>query len=260
MRQHRFVLVTETGDVTIPELYKLAAALERDGKRCADAWNRQPPTVDVVDKLTKVSGLYHPIRFFSGRDEDAGALGYHYWDPIRKGPAAVVHVDRCSGFNTGTYSVAEVASHEVNEANVNPDLTLWLPHPDPTRLGVEVAGEVGDPTQATYDLDHNGTRWKMTSFILPSWFNGGSPAGTKYDHAGRLQYPGQIGPEGYAILRELRDGRWHIWYEGPSGQRFGSAPVRNAAEKFHKSLSSARGRLLIERAMRDQPEPDDDVA
>lgn len=256
--QHRFLLVRETDLVTDEGMYLLARALEAYAQEVAAAWGKPSPTVDVVDKMQRVSDLYHPIRFVSGSHEDPGALGYHYYDPIRRGPAAVVHVDRCSGFNFGSFSVVECASHEVAEAMGNPDLTQWRPHPDPARFGVQVAFEFGDPTQGTFLLESGGARWQMCSFVTPAWFD---PAAneeaarqrvlnsTGFDRGRLLTRPGEVGVEGYVILRELRDGRWHVWFEDYAGVRFGAVPTKKAAERFHKKLASARGRLLLDRAM-----------
>jgi hypothetical protein len=241
--QLAFVLIRETSLVSEPDLYRLARALEINAQHCAEAWGVLPPTIDVIDDLTKVPGLYHPIRFRSHTDEDPGAGAVHYWDPIRRGPAAIVYVDRASGFNAGRSSVAEFASHEVVEALINPRVNLWLPHPSPLKPGVQVAREVGDPTQATYDVVIKGTKWRMTSFVTPGWFDAANHdpelqrrimAGRGFDYAHELQGPGEVGPEGYVILRE----GGVIYFEDSSGQRFGAAPLKAGHEARALSPSS----------------------
>jgi hypothetical protein len=260
MAQLAFVLVRETNLVTEPDLYRLGRALEVNARHCAEAWGIQAPTIDVVNDADKVPhSVYHPIRFRSHTDDDPGAGAVHYFDPIRGGPAAIVYVDRASGFNSGRSSVAEFASHEVVEALINPRVNLWLPHPSPLKLGVQVAREVGDPTQATYDVHQKSTSWKMTSFVTPAWFDaanhdpemkrrvmaGGGFAGGGFDYARELDGPGDVGPEGYVILRERRGDRWHVYFEDSSGTIFGAAPAKPGHEVRGLSPSS-RSKLLAQ--------------
>jgi hypothetical protein len=253
--QLAFVLIRETNRVSEVDLYRLSRALEINAQHCAAAWGVEPPTIDVVDQLTEVPGFYHPIRFRSHTDDDPGAGAVHYWDPIRQGPAAIVYVDRASGFNSGYSSVAEFASHEVVEALINPRVNLWRPYPHPLKHGVLVALEVGDPTQSTYNVvTRDGTVWKMTSFVTPAWFDGANHdperkklvmKASRFDHAGELQAPGEVGREGYVILRE----NGVIYFEDWQGTRFGAnaAPLKPGHEGRTLAPSS-RSKLLLANA------------
>lgn len=247
-----FALIRETSLLAPGDLRHLCWPLEQNGKHCATAWGLEPPAIIVADRKDLLPRYAHPIVFTDDKG-DPGALAVHYYDPVRGGPAAIVYVDRASGFNTGSYSVTESASHEVVEALVNPRLNLWQPHPDPARVGVQVAREVADPTQDTYFIESRGTRWKVTNFVTPAWFDAAARdpllaervrAGGGFDHAKRLSRPGEIGSEGYVILRERNEHGWVMWFEDASGQRFGSAPTKTARANASKRYDNARTRVL----------------
>ncbi len=216
-----FVLATETSDVTGLDLYHLAKALEINGRHCAEAYSKVPPAIDVIDDYKQLSHFDdpHPIVFFD-HGGDTGVLANHYYDPLRKGPAARVFVHRASGFNNGRNSVAEAASHELVEAMVNPAVNLWADYADPDApANMQVAYENADPVQTHYEIEVRGTKWKMSNFVTPHWFRQklSEPdtlfsflkAGGRFDHSGELEAPGEIGPEGYIVTRTPRDnGGW----------------------------------------------------
>jgi hypothetical protein len=245
-----FALISETPLVRPGDLYRLAEALEVNGQHCAALWGTADPAIVVVDSRARLPRSCHPIVFVDG-EGDPGALAVHYWDPVRSGPAARVYVDRGSGLNSGDYSVCEAASHEVTEALVDPRVNLWADHP--TRAPVQVAIEVADPVQDTYEVvGRDGTRWRCTNFVTPQWFDPqfADPlqrarlrdAGLGFDYAQRLSEPGEVGPEGYVILRSSSRG---VWFEN---RAMGSDLVdprnaRRVAAKAHP-MSRARARGL----------------
>jgi hypothetical protein len=248
------VIVNETMRASARDLVNLSLALEQNAQHIAKGWGIVAPTIDVVDKMDRVPGHYHPMRIVEGSDDDPGAGAVHYFDVLRGGPAAVIYADRASGFNVGSFSVAEALSHEL-ELLCNPQVNLWLPHPDPSRVGVQCAREICDPLQSTYDITIRGVPWKMCNFVLPSWFDQSAHdpeikrrimAGAGFDHAKKLDHPGHIGGEGYVVLRKRNEhGAWEMWFEAANGQRFGSAPVKNPLELAHKALASSRSKALL---------------
>lgn len=217
-----FVLVSETKLVTAKDLFYLAKGIEQCAYDCAAVWGRSKPAIAVVDSWDKL-GLsakrnVHPVVFMEGGSD--GLLAEHWWDVNHRGPAARVFVTARSELKSGQYSLAESASHEVVEAMINPFVSLWADCPG--RPGIEMAYEVADMTQDTYGVDVDGTEWPMANFVTPDYFETRlSPeeprkaflkAGGKFDHAGRMTFPGQILPTGYAILRRPKNDGSHVTY------------------------------------------------
>mgnify|MGYP001317688330 CR=1 FL=1 len=132
------VLITETKDVSLADLCRLAPALEQNGKHCATAWGVAPPAVDVISKREALPKGAHPILFMDA-STDPTELAVHYWDVFRQGPAARVYTAKADGFNRGENSVAESASHELVEMMIDPQVNRWVDHPDPEFPGVQVA-------------------------------------------------------------------------------------------------------------------------
>lgn len=202
------------------DLFHAAVALEVSGRHIAEAWDIEPPAVVVIDREQRVPPGAVPIVFVDATS-DQDFLAVHYFDAARGLPAARVYVPSCSGFNDGSASVVEAASHEL-ELLVDPQCNLWLPHPDPerSRAGVEIALEVCDPTQDHYFVQSKGTQWRVSNFVTRWWFSAdfrASPEsfdpGLKSDHLGRLK-PGEIGPQGYSVMRARKpDGHWFRWVE-----------------------------------------------
>jgi hypothetical protein len=175
---------------------------------------------------------------FTDKDQDQGALAVHFWDPYRRSPAAFVYPERTTGLREGDASTFEAMAHEVLEAGANADLRTWRAHPK--RPGVQMAQEIGDPVQTTYEVESRGSKWPAANFVTPAWFEPGPhPVETFFDFAGQLTKPAQVGPEGYVILRERdEEGVWRTWFEDASGQRLGSRA---------KAASTGRGLLQQER-------------
>ena len=236
--------------MTTADLYRLAGALEINGLHCAQAWSKMPPAIDVIEHRRKLPRRVHPIIFVDGSDTAGAELAHHYYDPLRSGPAARVFCSRATGFNTGHSSIAELASHELVEAMVDPMVNLWVDHPDPKRRdSVQMALEIADMTQTHYVVEARGDAWQMSNFVTPDyfrqWLNEGSPGerlreffagGGKLDWSDELSRPGEIGPSGYAILREKRaSGGWRTWPEDGHGQRVPMDPAKGKAHALSRS-------------------------
>lgn len=222
------ILISLTSLVSQRDLYKLAPALERNGRHCVDYWGGRPPAVDVGASEWKLPAGAMPIFFIDGGDLAGTAQATHYFDPLRGKPAARVYVGKSTGFNEGQYSVAELASHELVEALADPRLDRWLPHP--SRENVEIAVEIADPVQTHYLVSAHGTAWKMCNFITPAYFRKDlvdSPSarrsffaqGLRLDWSGELKIPGDVGPAGYTTLRQRTlGGGWRTWMENAQSQ------------------------------------------
>lgn len=246
-----FALATVSKLITRAELYELSAPLEANARHCAKAWGKEPPAIVVVDKPEEMPRGCCPVIFLDDTTEDAGALAVHYVDPARFLPAARVYCDRSSGLRHGRYSICEAAAHEVTEALCDPYVNLWADMPG--RDGVQVAIEVADPVQTHYTIHYAGHDWPVANFVTPAWFDSRLwdtaaraaflDGGGRFDHSGELHSPGQIGPEGYAVLRQRDDSGWRTWSEARPMEHHpvAHAAVRAEAVKHPWARTRRRG-------------------
>jgi hypothetical protein len=246
-----FALATETKLVTARDMYEMIAPLRVHLGHVAQAFMvSNEISVILVDRERRAPDGATTVVFVE-RGTDPNTIAHHYFDRSRQAPAARVFVENTTGLNAGSASGFESLCHEANEARLNGELAVWLPHP--VRPGVEVAHEISDPTQDTYVIQHRGTRWQAANFVTPHWWRKdlvNAPAqvdwlekryGYGLDWARRMKSPGEISPEGYAVMRRrLADGSFERWSEDSSG-RLDLASRKLANKK--DSLSRTR-RLL----------------
>lgn len=237
-------LISETPDIRGGDLYAMKAGLEIGARHFAEAWGLPPPAIDILAKRTALPPGCCPVVFLD-REVDPGALAVHYWDPVRRVPAARVLVQRASGMNSGDQSVVESASHEINELLADPKIDEWRPMPG--RIGIDVALEPCDPPQTHYMVQANGTDWRCANFVTPAWFDRAllpfevrsrfMSTGGRFDHLGEFSSPGQIGPKGYALLRTRRmDGSWDVYAEMSNG----AAPSLNVSKQHPWARTQVR--------------------
>jgi hypothetical protein len=233
-----FALCSETKLVRPGELLDLAWPLEQNAQHCAAAWGLPAPAVVIANSYLELPPHCRPIVFVDG-EGDPGTLAVHYWDDIRNGPAGRVYVDHTSGFREGPYSVCESAAHEILEALVDATVDQWRPHP--TLRLVEVALENCDPVQDTYEIMAGGVSWPVANFVMPEWFDPSLAdpiakakfvaAGGKFDHKRVLASPGELGPDGYEVVRARNpNGDWVYWNEWPASRKATSATRKAALE------------------------------
>lgn len=193
-------LIDESKSITGGHLESMAMALEANARHCAKAWGLEGPIVEPWKfGRTALRRGQWPLYFMDDTTLDPGALAVHYVENGR--PSGRVYVGRGTGINIGQHSLFESASHEIVEMIINPYLKNWRFMPG--RPGVQVALEVADPVQDWYPIDDGEETWKAANFVHPRWFGLRNPAGIppdSIDHKGTLSKPGEIGPEGYAIL------------------------------------------------------------
>lgn len=235
-------LVSHTHRVSARELYGLAKAMEINARHVNEAWDfAEPVAVVAVDREDDLPPGAWVIAFVD-EGTDQTALAEHYRN-VSGVAAARVYCAKGSGLNDGEESISESASHELAEMLGNPNLVLWLPHP--TRPGVEVARELADPLQDFYevetlDADGRATKWKMANFVTRFWFMSPDSIGeaVNLDHAGRLSVPGEIGPDGYCVMRaRAADCFYHQWLEDLGGKLDAAAlspRKRDAMARTHR--------------------------
>ena len=251
-----FALITETPLVSNEDLVAMRPALESNAAHCADAWGLRRPVVEVWDSKRKLPHNVYPLVFVD-EGGDPGTLAVHYWDPVRGGPGGRVYVHRGSGLNRGRNSWSEAASHEVVEALVDPDLLYWVDHPNPVRAaaGDQLAVEVADFVQDHYEIHVASGAWRVSNFVTPDYFRRELyegdrlrerflAEGGKFDRLGTIKKPGQIGPEGYAILRRYNPerARYEVFYESRQGSGSSLGLSMSADQLQAKRHDMARSR------------------
>jgi hypothetical protein len=175
-----------TADLGVP-FDKLTAALQK----CYDThflpvWG-YPVTLYMPKAPAKTDWQFV---YFDDADT-AGALGYH--DLTKDGqPVSKIFVK--TTISDGE-KVSVTAAHELFEMVIDPLANLWAEAPD----GKEYAYEMSDPVEEdTFLVDGIA----MSNFVHPSWFEPFKhPAGTKFDHLGKLKAPFSMTKGGYMIVK-----------------------------------------------------------
>jgi hypothetical protein len=148
--------------------------------------------------------------YFDDADQ-AGALGYH--DLTKDGqPVSKIFV-KTTIKDGGAVSVT--ACHELFEMVIDPIANLWAEAADGTEYAYEMCDAVEEDTFLVDGV-------AMSNFLHPSWFEPFKhPAGTKFDHLGRLTAPFTMTKGGYVIQKKA----------GKVTEHFGSAAK---AKRFAK--------------------------
>jgi hypothetical protein len=249
-----FCLIAATTLVKPSELYRMKPALEANARHLSQAYmlDDDPIAIEVIDRESALPKGCNPVVFVDD-GADSATLAQHWFDPLRDVPAARVMVQNTSGLNAGSYSACEAACHEILEARMNRKVATWMDHP--RRGGIQVAYEVADPTQDHYSVRVGNTDWQVANFVTPFWWMRTLPLdlatierdfGYGVDWCKRLRHQGEIGPEGYAVLRERTspNGRWRQWSEGSNG------PIgQNSRQLAHKQHLASRTQKLLRGAI-----------
>lgn len=140
---------------------------------------------------TKAKPSDWQLVYFENADA-ADALGYH--DLTKKGqPAAKIFVKTTLDDHE---LVSVTACHELFEMVIDPIANLWAEAADGTEYAYEMCDAVEEDT---FEVDGIA----MSNFLHPSWFEPFvHPAGTKYDHLGRLTKPFTMTKGGYVIIKK----------------------------------------------------------
>lgn len=145
----------------------------------------------------------HPGDCLIGIFDDADAadaLGYHDESPSGKVYGKVfvkVTMEQPGATFLGT--LAPVLSHEAIEARGDALCNAWRDMPD----GRQVAEELCDMVEEdSYGVEVQGVSVQVSNFALPAWFDDHAPAGSKFDHLGKLHRQFTMSPGGYLIVRK----------------------------------------------------------
>ena len=165
--------------------------------------------------------------YFDNADQ-AGALGYH--DLTKNGqPVSKIFVKTTLDDNE---QVSVTACHELFEMAIDPVANLWAQASD----GTEYAYEMCDPVEEdTFEVDGIA----MSNFLHPAWFEPFKhPAGTKYDHLGRLKAPYTMTKGGYMIV--MKNGKVSQVYGSKAKEkRFAKEDRRGHRSEYRKPVGKS---------------------
>lgn len=240
-----FALCSVTPLVTQRDLYFMAGALELQASIVARAWGLEAPAVMVCASPDSLRSFCQPIICTDKDEADTNFDAYHQPDKFH-GTLSRVFAPRATGIFTGDTSTSELVSHELFEALVDPLCDLYT-HMPGRAANVDTALEASDMLQNTYVVTHMGTDVQCANFLYRAAFDDSladperasafMAAGGKFDHLGTLTRAGQIGPEGYAVLRD-GSRRWLESFTGPMGANPNAGAAHPAARTGRRLLAA----------------------
>jgi hypothetical protein len=165
---------------------------------------------------------------FLNDSDQAGALGYHDFDP-KALPVAKVFAATDKQYGL---SPSVTASHEILEMLADPYINLAAQTSDTEFYGYEV----GDPVEADadgYTINVAGRGQPaidvlVSNFILPLWFISES-AGRQYDYKGLLTKPLEVRQDGYVSI--YTSGQGWGQYQNKNNKLI-SVPLENDNPRF----------------------------
>lgn len=195
MTTHNLVLIDQSGQVPLPVLEQVAAALDIQAKRdLAEVWEVSAH-VSAAQALT--SGGAWPIYVVSELDL-ANAYGYHYIDDLGRPYAKILYRENWT----------ITASHEMLEMLVNPQLDRYIA----TDIAANLEGderflvEIAGPVQSiAFGYEINGVL--VSNFMYPSYFDLLVTEGKRYDFLGVIKKPRSILEGGYVSFLD-NIGQW----------------------------------------------------
>jgi hypothetical protein len=221
MLLRQVALLSKSKKVTLPELTRVSAALQRQVSRdLAPIWNINA-TVDAFGNAKDVPSGYWKITVMDTIPAK-GAAGFHLDEQGQ--PFADVHW-------SPTWSVT--ASHECLEMLVDPfaHQAATGPSPKPGQGRVRFLVEVCDPCEAqtfAYMINTGSQNEVLVSdFYTPEYFSPVQASGVRYSFHGNITMPRQVLDGGY-LSWQAGDG--HIW------QLFGPAEASNFKDQGRGTL------------------------
>lgn len=197
-------IVSETTSVSLSELTRVSAALQKQVARdLGRLWNVDG-TVDAFASLDDVPPGYWPVVVRDDIGLDASGI---HCDPDGQ-PMALIASDVEWSLN---------ASHEVLEMLVDPFGNRMIASTSVAPNGgrVEYLVEVADPVS---DKSYSVNGVKVSDFYTPQYFDPVVSSGVQYSLMGNLTHPRQILEGGYLTWFEPVSGQWfqQSWFSGDS--------------------------------------------
>lgn len=194
--------------VTDAEVKTMTDACHKFVPTLCHAWGYAVPAVHFAAKSTKVPAGGWVFNVVDTADVE-GALAYHTEENDKvDGYVMAKTVLENGGValykDAQTSTVASALCHEIFEAIGDRYCNVWADDPSGNK---QYSFENCDPVQdgiVTVTVD--GHTVGLSNFILPSWFDTELVSG-KVDYLGQLTAPFTITPGGYAVVRDLTNGK-----------------------------------------------------
>jgi hypothetical protein len=209
-------LVSVTKDVSMRDLLRCGAAVQKQLTRdFTPMWGLRA-TLDTFADLASVPSDYHPIVIFSYAEELLGqveaAIGPEYTarlvDDFERGRLTGLHLN---AFTRQPFSLVQASdawsvtvSHEALEmrADMYGNHLIAAPHPLNRSERVKYLLEVCDPCQQIW-YPVNGV--PVSDFYTPRYFDPVSIPGGRYSYTGSIEEPLHILPGGYVTWIDPED-------------------------------------------------------
>ena len=201
-------LSNQSTKLTNADTYSIAIACDWQVRHHLQGWGQAPSYVRYLPEGAAADPGTAVIGVFDNADQ-AGDLGWHTEGPngLKYGRGFVEPVLQNGGNAlTDVLSVCSVVSHEVLELLFDPACNGWSDDGTGTLFAKEVADPVESdsytinvPAQRTPTGTSDQVIATVSNFVLPAWFDPGSPAGTKLDYLNLLTKPFEVRPTGYAV-------------------------------------------------------------
>lgn len=226
----QLALVSESKDVGIGDLMRVAAALQKQASRdLAPVWNISA-TVDAFERLEDIPLGYWPM-IVKDNIGFAGAAGIHL-DKDRQ-PFALIS----SSTDLDVWSLT--ASHESLEMLVDPygDRLIAGDSPKEGQGRVSFLVEVSDPSEAAeYAYTANGIL--VSDFYTPRYFDPLMSPGVRYSFTGAISEPRQVLQGGYLSWVDSTSGHWwqETWFGGAGPTFRDIGPIDAAAGSLRSQI------------------------
>lgn len=232
-----FAIVNESTDTQITKdiLLKGAAALQTQSERdFAPLWKQTPSTVVVATSEDVESMDVHVTRIVDSIPEAPDALAYHTIDDQGR-PLLVIGWNACKSEGGDIWKTLWSAiSHEVCEERGNPGVNLNVDMPDGHH---DTPREVCDWVQGDlYEIDGI---W-VSNFVLEAFFQSASPDGTQLDFMKLCTEPLTVRPQGYTVLRSVKDGASRMVFGKEVAEHIIAAKKEAFEEHYSRNLAVRR--------------------
>jgi hypothetical protein len=226
MLVYHLALVSQVASVTLPDLTRVSAALQKQLLRdAAPIWDLQA-TVDPFATLEDV-----PVGYWSIIVTDGGL-----------GSAAGIHADRMGQ----PYALVEVsdswslaASHEAIEMVVDPFGRRMIAGPSPmgTQGRVSFLVEVCDPCEAA-QFGYTVNDVLVSDFYSPQFFDPTPSGQARYSFTGAITAPRQVLNGGYLSWLDPESGSWYqrtMFDNNPADRLLGE--IRDDGRSFREQVN-----------------------
>ena len=229
---NHIALVSETAQLDIAEVMKVAAAIGKQLARdFAPIWEI-PATMDAFGRLEDVPTGYWPIMVMDDIDVP-GAAGIHLDDDGR--PFGLANYKDGWSLTVSHEALEMLGDPLGNTLRAGPSV-----HPDQDR--VEYLVEVCDPSEAwEFGYDVNGVR--VSDFYTPDFFSPIAATGVRYSFTDAIKKPRQVLKGGYLSWLDPATGNWwqQTWYSGAAPEFHDLGHLAQGAKSIREQIDRLSG-------------------